>query len=164
MAPQVGGASDGAYNSKLGVYLLPPLIGLPYDDMVANGMLSPTLHFSVHSTEQSANKFICYCVGLGASHAAAGDKKYGKLIAVHGAFAALAFLLFIPSAFICARFFYHGRNPRMAMHGHIGLNVASILCLTITFVAGYVAVGQKNWGTNPHHVSLSSYLKLHFSD
>lgn len=64
---------------------------------------------------------------------------------------------------ICARFFYHGRNPRIAMYGHIGLNVASILCLTVTFVVGYFAVGKANWGTNPHHVSIPCIFKLYLS-
>lgn len=42
MAPQIGGsASDGTYNPKLGAFLLPPLVGLPYPDMVANGMFPP---------------------------------------------------------------------------------------------------------------------------
>lgn len=40
------------------------------------------------------------------------------------------------------------------MYGHIGLNIAGILSLTVTFVAGYFAVGKSNWGTNPHHVSI----------
>lgn len=39
MAPQIGGsAADGTYNPRLGAFLLPPLVGLPYHDMVANGM------------------------------------------------------------------------------------------------------------------------------
>lgn len=51
MAPQIGGsASDGTYNPKLGVFLLPPLVGLPYPDMVANGMFPP-LVFNIHPTK-----------------------------------------------------------------------------------------------------------------
>lgn len=44
------------------------------------------------------------------------------------------------------------------MYGHIGSNTASIICLTITFAAGFSAVGRENWGTNPHHVSLFRLL------
>ena len=31
------GASDGTYNPNLNAYILPPLVGLPFDDMRANG-------------------------------------------------------------------------------------------------------------------------------
>lgn len=30
-------AYDGTWNSGLGAYILPPLIGLPFNDMVKNG-------------------------------------------------------------------------------------------------------------------------------
>lgn len=46
------------------------------------------------------------------------------------------------------------------MYGHIGLNIASVICLTITFVAGFVAVGESNWGSNPHHVGTSFILSV----
>lgn len=47
MAPQIGGsAADGTYNPKLGAFLLPPLVGLPYSDMVANGMFPPFVSIS----------------------------------------------------------------------------------------------------------------------
>lgn len=46
------------------------------------------------------------------------------------------------------------------MYGHIGLNIASVLCLTVTFIAGFVAVGRDNWGSNPHHVSLPQNLEI----
>jgi len=87
---------------------------------------------------------------MGARHA--GDTRYYRLIVAHGIFAALAILIMIPAAIICARFLYHGRNPRVAMWGHIGLNTAAMLSLTITFVSGYAAVGQDAWGSNPHHL------------
>jgi hypothetical protein len=82
---------------------------------------------------------------------------------VHGFFAALAFLVLIPSAIICARFLFHGRNPRAAMWGHIGLNFAAAVSLTVTFVAGYLAVGQKKFGSNPHHlIGVALYAAIIF--
>ena len=40
----------------------------------------------------------------------------------------------------------------MAMGGHIGFQIASVICLTITFISGYFAVDKGSWGKNPHHV------------
>ncbi|KAG0634293.1 hypothetical protein HOY80DRAFT_537001 [Tuber brumale] len=124
MAPAPQSAYDGTWDSDSQKYVLPPLVGLPFSEMRKNGM--------------------------GARHV--GDTRYLRLIVVHGIFAALAILIMIPAAIICARFLYHGRNPRAAMWGHIGLNTAALLSLTITFVSGYVAVGQNAWGSNPHHL------------
>jgi hypothetical protein len=84
----------------------------------------------------------------------ADDHKYHRLIFAHGLFAAIAVLLLMPAALVCARFFLHGPQPRMAMWGHIGFQIGAIVCLTITFVCGYFAVGKAQWGTNPHHVSM----------
>ncbi|PUU77914.1 hypothetical protein B9Z19DRAFT_1065493 [Tuber borchii] len=124
MAPAPQSAYDGTWDSNTQKYVLPPLVGLPFSEMRKNGM--------------------------GARHA--GDTRYYRLIVVHGIFAAFAILIMIPAAIICARFLYHGRNPRVAMWGHIGLNTAALLSLTITFVSGYAAVGQEAWGSNPHHL------------
>ncbi|KAH0606970.1 uncharacterized protein H6S33_002958 [Morchella sextelata] len=125
MAPRVtGSAFDGRWDGARSLYLLPPLVGLPLPDMRANG--------------------------YGARNA--GNSTYYRLIVVHAVFACLAFLLFIPAAIVCTRYLIHGRNPRTAMYGHIGSNTASIICLTITFAAGFSAVGRENWGTNPHHI------------
>lgn len=38
------------------------------------------------------------------------------------------------------------------MGGHIGFQIASVICLTITFISGYFAVDKGSWGKNPHHV------------
>lgn len=89
-------------------------------------------------------------IGEGNRHG--GEPQYYRLILVHALFAAFAFLVFTPAALICARFFVHGPRPRLAMAGHIGFQIASLVCLTITFVAGYFAVGSENWGKNPHHI------------
>ncbi|RPA94959.1 hypothetical protein L873DRAFT_1830062 [Choiromyces venosus 120613-1] len=124
MAPAPQSAYQGTWDSETQKYVLPPLVGLPFSEMRKNGM--------------------------GARYA--GDTRYHRLIIVHGIFAAFAVLIMIPAALICARFLHHGRNPRAAMWGHIGLNTAALLSLTITFVSGYVAVGQNAWGSNPHHL------------
>lgn len=94
-------------------------------------------------------------VGMGVRHA--GEHNYYHLILVHALFAAFAFLIFVPAALVCARFLLHGPNPRLAMWGHIGFQVATVICLTVTFVTGYFAVGSENWGKNPHHVSGSGF-------
>ncbi|PWW75019.1 hypothetical protein C7212DRAFT_358595 [Tuber magnatum] len=124
MAPAPQSAYEGTWDSETQRYVLPPLVGLPFSEMKKNG--------------------------TGARHA--GDTRYYRLIVVHGIFAALAILIMIPAAIICARFLYRGRNPRAAMWGHISLNTAALLSLTITFVSGYAAVGQNTWGSNPHHL------------
>jgi len=95
----------------------------------------------------------CLYTGEGARHA--GDPNYYRLILLHALFGAFAFLVFTPAAIICARFLIHGPRPRLAMFGHIGFQIASVICLTITFITGYFAVDRGSWGKNPHHVRLS---------
>ncbi|KAA8896033.1 hypothetical protein FN846DRAFT_784163 [Sphaerosporella brunnea] len=109
---------------KGGKWLLAPLQGLPFDEMVKNGE--------------------------GNRHA--GDPNYYRMILIHGLFATFAFLIFTPAAIICARFLIHGPNPRLAMGGHIGFQIASVICLTIAFLSGYFAIDKGSWGKNPHHV------------
>lgn len=89
--------------------------------------------------------------GVGEGNRHAGDPKYYRLILAHALFGAFAFLIFTPAALVCARFLTGGPKPRLAMWGHIGFQIASVICLTITFVTGYFAVGSENWGKNPHH-------------
>lgn len=49
------------------------------------------------------------------------------------------------------------------MAGHIGFQITSVLCLTITFVTGYFAVGEQNWGKNPHHaIGAAVYVGMIF--
>jgi hypothetical protein len=130
-----------------GHVLLAPLQGLPFDLMVANGM--PLFHLLSESQYMLTSASIT--VGEGNRHA--GESKYYRLILIHGLFAALAFLVFTPAAIICSRFLILGPKPRLAMFGHIGFQITSLFCLTITFISGYFAVGKANWGSNPHHVS-----------
>ncbi|KAF8536896.1 hypothetical protein BDD12DRAFT_888827 [Trichophaea hybrida] len=104
--------------------LLAPLQGLSFNEMVANGE--------------------------GARHA--NNPNYYRLILLHALFGAFAFLVFTPAAIICARFLIHGPRPRLAMFGHIGFQIASVGCLTITFITGYFAIDKGTWGKNPHHI------------
>ncbi|TGZ79136.1 hypothetical protein EX30DRAFT_117577 [Ascodesmis nigricans] len=126
---------EGTWDEDTGKYLLPNLVGLPFDAMVKNGE--------------------------GNRHG--GDPKYYRLILVHALFGAFAFLIFTPAALVCARFLTGGPRPRLAMAGHIGFQITSVLCLTITFVTGYFAVGEQNWGKNPHHaIGAAVYVGMIF--
>ncbi|KAL7274245.1 hypothetical protein RUND412_002858 [Rhizina undulata] len=126
-------ASGGTFDTTSATYILPPLIGLSYNDMIKNGM--------------------------GARHA--GDRRYHVLIVVHAVFAALACLLFIPIAIFCARFFMAGPKHQRAVYGHVGLHIASIIALTIAFITGWFAVGAADWGKNPHHlIGLTLYIAI----
>lgn len=155
MAPIPQSAYDGTWNPETQTYVLPPLVGLPFSEMVRNGIYTSLIapFFALSLTIFSG------VLGMGARHR--GDTRYYRLIVVHGFFAALSILVLIPSAIIFARFFLHGRNPRAAMWGHIGLNFAAMVSLTIAFVAGYFAVGRKDWGWNPHHlIGVSLYAAV----
>ncbi|RPA79040.1 hypothetical protein BJ508DRAFT_308779 [Ascobolus immersus RN42] len=115
---------DAKYDAKKDAYILPPLIGLPFDEMRRNGM--------------------------GARRA--DDPRYFKLIVVHAVFGAAAFLVFVPTAIFCARFLRHN-HPRKAIQGHAILQTCTLVSVVIAFVTGYYAIGgSQDFGWNPHHI------------
>ncbi|KAF8429056.1 hypothetical protein EV426DRAFT_672849, partial [Tirmania nivea] len=116
-------AYDGQWNPRVNAYILPPLIGLPFHEMVKNGE--------------------------GLRHA--GIPKYYPLIVTHAVFMSLPFLFLIPAAIFSARFKKH-ENPRKAIQLHFILNTVSAVFLTIGFLAGWFAVNKGEWGGNPHHI------------
>ncbi|KAF8442723.1 hypothetical protein BGX38DRAFT_1314084 [Terfezia claveryi] len=116
-------AYDGQWNPRVNAYILPPLIGLPFHEMVKNGE--------------------------GLRHA--NIPKYYPLIVTHAVFMSVPFLFLIPAAIFSARFKKH-ENPRKAIQLHFILNTVSAVFLTIGFLTGWFAVNKGEWGGNPHHI------------
>ncbi|KAH8668340.1 hypothetical protein BX600DRAFT_496431 [Xylariales sp. PMI_506] len=112
---------DGTWDFTKNDFLLPNLVGLPFDTMQYNGM---------------ANRFSTLT-------------QYHSLILGHGVLAAIVFLLLVPFAVITARF-YRGA-PGYAVKYHSYLNILAVGLITVVFILGWFAVGPNRSLTNPHH-------------
>ncbi|KAK6344909.1 hypothetical protein TWF718_006860 [Orbilia javanica] len=77
-----------------------------------------------------------------------------KLVLIHSAFAALAWLFFAPVAILIARFFKTARTGRgrIWFRLHFTIQIGTVIFMVLTFVLGYYAVqpGSKYQFKNPH--------------
>ncbi|KAK6496687.1 hypothetical protein TWF481_001675 [Arthrobotrys musiformis] len=80
--------------------------------------------------------------------------KRRKLVLLHSAFAAVAWLFFTPVAIIIARFFKTARTGRgrIWFRLHFTIQIGTVIFMVLTFVLGYYAVqpGSKYQFKNPH--------------
>ncbi|ETS76068.1 hypothetical protein PFICI_13012 [Pestalotiopsis fici W106-1] len=112
---------DGTWDFTKNDFLLPNLMGLPFETMQYNGM---------------GNRFSTLA-------------QYHQLITGHGVLAAIVFLLIIPVAVMMARF--HRGAPGSAVKYHAYLQILAVGLTTVVFILGFFAVGPKRSLTNPHH-------------
>ncbi|KAK6520229.1 hypothetical protein TWF506_000509 [Arthrobotrys conoides] len=77
-----------------------------------------------------------------------------KLVLIHSAFAAVAWLFFAPVAIIIARFFKTAKTGRgrIWFRLHFTIQMGTVIFMVLTFVLGYYAVqpGSKYQFKNPH--------------
>ncbi|KAF3163100.1 hypothetical protein TWF225_002315 [Orbilia oligospora] len=77
-----------------------------------------------------------------------------KLVLIHSAFAAVAWLFFAPVAIIIARFFKTARTGRgrIWFRLHFTIQMGTVIFMVLTFILGYYAVqpGSKYQFKNPH--------------
>lgn len=124
---------DGTWDSGRDDFLLPNLVGLPFDVMRYNGM---------------GNRF-------------AGIPQYHHIVTGHGVMAAITFLFIVPAAIMVARF-YH-RNPVLALRTHVWLQIITVFFATVVLILGWFAVGPKRSLTNPHHgIGVAIYTLIMF--
>ncbi|KAK6522646.1 hypothetical protein TWF281_002082 [Arthrobotrys megalospora] len=80
--------------------------------------------------------------------------KRRKLVLIHSAFAAIAWLFFAPIAIIIARFFKTAKTGRgrIWFRLHFTIQIGTVIFMVLTFVLGYYAVqpGSKYQFKNPH--------------
>ncbi|KAK6340339.1 hypothetical protein TWF730_002102 [Orbilia blumenaviensis] len=80
--------------------------------------------------------------------------KRRKLVLIHSAFAAVAWLFFAPIAIIIARFFKTARTGRgrIWFRLHFTIQIGTVIFMVLTFVLGYYAVqpGSQYQFKNPH--------------
>ncbi|KAK9782005.1 putative Cytochrome b561 domain-containing protein [Seiridium cardinale] len=112
---------DGTWDFTKNDFLLPNLMGLPFETMQYNGM---------------GNRFSTLT-------------QYHQLITGHGVLAAIVFLFIIPLAVMMARF--HRGPPGRAVKYHAYLQILAVGLTTVVFILGFFAVGPNRSLTNPHH-------------
>ncbi|KAI1862538.1 hypothetical protein JX265_009252 [Neoarthrinium moseri] len=112
---------DGTWDFTKNTFLLPNLMGLPFETMQYNGM---------------GNRF-------------ATLTQYHSLIVAHGVLAAMVFLFIVPFAVMTARF-YRG-PPGWSIRYHAYLQILAVGLTTVVFILGFFAVGPSRSLTNPHH-------------
>ncbi|SPO03013.1 uncharacterized protein DNG_05694 [Cephalotrichum gorgonifer] len=113
---------DGTWDFSKNTFLLPPLVGVPFDTMRYNGESRPSRNVW-HRVK---------AVML-------------LTILAHAILGALVFLLLVPVSVFAARFYDTGRRV------HARLNIFAGLLLLAAFILGYFAVGPERSLTNPHH-------------